>query len=64
MLLEIGRDALECRVIDENLDGGEALFPHVYGPLTMSAVVAIHAFPPLESGFFTLPPAAHRAEAG
>jgi uncharacterized protein (DUF952 family) len=32
-------------------------FPHVYGPLEVSAVIAVHAFPPAEGGGFRLPPA-------
>ena len=42
VLLEINRDRLTCRVVDENLEGGTDLFPHIYGPLPMSAVVHVH----------------------
>ena len=45
VLLEIDPALLGCKVVDENLDGGTELFPHVYGRLQMSAVVRIHAFP-------------------
>jgi uncharacterized protein (DUF952 family) len=31
-------------------------FPHVYGPLEVSAVIAVHEFPPTECGGFRLPP--------
>jgi uncharacterized protein (DUF952 family) len=41
VVFEIDRTRLPCRVIDENLDGGSELFPHVYGKLPMSAVVRI-----------------------
>jgi uncharacterized protein (DUF952 family) len=41
VLLEIDPARLACRVIDENLEGGSELFPHVYGRLSMSAVVGI-----------------------
>jgi uncharacterized protein (DUF952 family) len=41
VLLEIDPSRLSCRVVDENLEGGAELFPHVYGRLPMSAVVGI-----------------------
>jgi uncharacterized protein (DUF952 family) len=42
VLLEIDPSRLTCKVIDENLEGGQELFPHIYGPLPMSAVVRVH----------------------
>ena len=41
VLLEIDPSRLSCRVVDENLEGGTELFPHVYGRLPMSAVVLV-----------------------
>jgi len=38
VLLEIDPGQLTCKVIDENLEGGTELFPHIYGRLPMSAV--------------------------
>ena len=55
VLLEIDRAALTCDVVDENLDGGEDLFPHIYGRLPMSAVVRTHDFPCRGDGRFGLP---------
>jgi uncharacterized protein (DUF952 family) len=38
VLLEIDPGRLTCKLIDENLEGGTELFPHIYGRLPMSAV--------------------------
>jgi uncharacterized protein (DUF952 family) len=40
----------------ENLYGGEELFPHLYGPLALTAVTAVIPFPPGTDGRFQLPP--------
>jgi uncharacterized protein (DUF952 family) len=44
VLFEIDPAKLACRVVDENLEGGTELYPHIYGRLPMSAVVAVHPF--------------------
>jgi uncharacterized protein (DUF952 family) len=41
VLLEIEPSRLPCPVVDENLEGGTELFPHIYGRLPMSTVVGI-----------------------
>ena len=56
VLLEIDPGGLTCPVVDENLESGAELFPHVYGRLPMSAVKAVHQFPCGPDGRFTLPP--------
>ncbi|KAA0236418.1 MAG: hypothetical protein JJLCMIEE_00199 [Acidimicrobiales bacterium] len=38
VVLVIDPDSLAAEVRVENLDGGEELFPHVYGPLTTGSV--------------------------
>jgi uncharacterized protein (DUF952 family) len=38
VLLEIDPSRLTSKIIDENLEGGTELFPHIYGHLPMSAV--------------------------
>ena len=45
VVLEIDSQKLSCKVVDENLEGGTELFPHVYGHLSMAAVVKMHALP-------------------
>jgi uncharacterized protein (DUF952 family) len=55
VLLEIDRTKLTCDVIDENLEGGTQLFPHIYGRLPAGAVVKTHRFPCGADGRFELP---------
>lgn len=54
-LLEVDPRRLRCDVLDENLEGGLDLFPHIYGRLPMHAVVRIHPFPCGADGRFELP---------
>lgn len=51
VLLEIDRSKLASRVVDENLEGGGELFPHIYGRLPMSAVIRVLEFPHQDDGF-------------
>lgn len=55
VLLEIDRATLACPVLIENLEGGSELYPHIYGPLPMDAVRAVHRFAPRADGSFSLP---------
>ena len=55
VLLEIDPTQLQCKVIDENLEGGTELFPHIYGELPLAAVKHVHDFPCDEAGLFQLP---------
>jgi uncharacterized protein (DUF952 family) len=41
VLLTVDPDRLDAEVIAENTGGGIELFPHVYGPIPASAVVAV-----------------------
>ncbi len=41
VLLSVDTDLLPSEVIAENAGGGIELFPHVYGPIPASAVVAV-----------------------
>jgi uncharacterized protein (DUF952 family) len=53
VVLEIDPDTLDSKIIDENLEGGSELYPHVYGRLRMSAVIRIHSFPCDAEGKFS-----------
>jgi uncharacterized protein (DUF952 family) len=55
VLLEIDPDLLKARVIEENLEGGEENFPHIYGPLTVSAVTKCADLPLNPNGYFEFP---------
>ena len=55
VILEIETAALTSTLVDENLEGGTELFPHLYGELPMRAVVQIHAFPCSREGAFVSP---------
>lgn len=55
VLLRIAAERLTAPVRYENLEGGEALFPHIYGPLDLAAVEAALLFPPNPDGSFSFP---------
>jgi uncharacterized protein (DUF952 family) len=45
LLLTVDESALAVPVIRENTQGGQELFPHVYGPVPVSAVVSVVEVP-------------------
>jgi uncharacterized protein (DUF952 family) len=53
VLLQIDVARLDAPVRYENLEGGIEPFPHVYGPLPLSAVVRSAAFTPDATGAFS-----------
>jgi uncharacterized protein (DUF952 family) len=55
VLLVIDRSRLSCKVVDESSPDAPELFPHVYGPLPLEAVVEIVPFPRQSNGAFVLP---------
>jgi uncharacterized protein (DUF952 family) len=55
LLLEIDPTRVHCRVVAENLKGGDELFPHVYGELPMLAVLAIRELRCTPDGRFNMP---------
>ena len=54
ILLHIDPSRLTARVVYENLEGGEQLFPHVYGPIPVLAVLDVTPFRPSANGSFSL----------
>lgn len=54
ILLHVDPDRLDSRMVEE--DGGSGkLYPHVYGPINVGAVVKVERFEAGEDGFFTHP---------
>jgi len=53
VLLQINPEKIDCGIVEENLEGGKELYPHVYGHLPMSAVETIRPFPCDAAGLFT-----------
>ena len=54
LLLEINSEKVDARIVDENLDGGEERFPHVYGAIPVTAILATHQLSPDANGEFRL----------
>ena len=55
LLLVIDCSQIKADIIDENLEGGLELYPHLYGGLPISAVVEVIPFPCNVDGSFALP---------
>jgi uncharacterized protein (DUF952 family) len=55
VLIEIDPSLVSCSIVEENLEGGKELFPHIYGRLPMSAVVRVHRFACDRDGLFKFP---------
>jgi uncharacterized protein (DUF952 family) len=53
VLLHIDPRLLGAEVRYENLEGGQQQFPHVYGPIPISAVVEVAPFRPAADGMFS-----------
>ena len=54
VLLHIDPSQLDAKVVYENLEGGEQLFPHVYGPIPISAVIEVTPFLASPDGTFAM----------
>jgi glutathione S-transferase len=61
LVLRIAHDRLNSEVRYESVEGGDELFPHVYGPLNLEAVVAVLPLPPGRDGTFTFAAAPKRS---
>jgi uncharacterized protein (DUF952 family) len=55
VLLVIDPERVSADIRYENSEGGLELFPHVYGPLNVDAVVEVAAFTPGPDGRFSRP---------
>jgi uncharacterized protein (DUF952 family) len=55
LLLEIDPARLDASLVVENLNGGDELFPHIYGELPMTAVLAIRELRCTPEGGFNMP---------
>jgi uncharacterized protein (DUF952 family) len=53
VLLHIDPARVGCEIRHENREGGEQLFPHVYGPIPLDAVMSVTPFLPAEDGRFS-----------
>ena len=57
VLLEIDTLQVRPEIRYENCEGGQELFPHIYGALDLDSVVRVLSFEPGEDGSFVMPPA-------
>lgn len=53
-LIEIDPTDLPVRLIDENLEGGDELFPHLYRPVDVEWARTLHDWRPGADGVFRL----------
>jgi len=55
VLLKISTDLVTSRVVEENLEGGDENFPHLYGALPVEAVIAFAEISKDPAGYFVFP---------
>lgn len=55
VVLHIDESRLEAEVRYENLEGGDELFPHIYGSVLTAAVSRVTTFAPGPDGLFEFP---------
>lgn len=51
VLVEINEQMLNVDVIYENLEGGQELYPHIYGEISLSAIPRYSVFIPQSTGY-------------
>ena len=56
VLLEIDTRQVGAEIRYENCEGGQEVFPHIYGALDLGSVVRVVTFEPGEDGSFDMPP--------
>ncbi|MDQ3472207.1 MAG: DUF952 domain-containing protein [Acidobacteriota bacterium] len=54
LLLALDTDRVDAEIRYENLEGGEQLFPHIYGELDHEAVIRVAEFKPGADGSFAI----------
>jgi uncharacterized protein (DUF952 family) len=59
VLLEIDPELVGSPIRVENVEGGSEAFPHIYGPLAVSAVRDVYPIERTAAGSFELPPGVH-----
>ena len=57
VVLCLDEPRLQAEVRYENLTGGSPVFPHIYGPVNIDAIVEVHDLLPTADGTFQLPSA-------
>jgi len=45
LLMEIDAEVLHSKLVYENLEAGKELFPHIYGPINLEAIIQVKEFP-------------------
>src|SRR5688500_18510477 len=55
VLLEIDTDRVGAEIKYETCEGGQEVFPHIYGSLDPGSVVHVSEFMPKEDGTFVMP---------
>ena len=55
LLLSLDTNKVKAEIRYENLEGGQEMFPHIYGEINTDAVVQVAEFEPGVDGYFVLP---------
>ena len=55
LLLCLDTNKVKAEIRYENLEGGQELFPHIYGQINTEAIVQVAEFEPGVDGYFVLP---------